>query len=38
MAGLGRGTRAVVDIARSLGSFGDRVPDIAELKLNESNM
>jgi hypothetical protein len=38
MAGLDRGTPAVVDIAHSLGSFGDKVLDTAELQRIESNM
>jgi hypothetical protein len=38
MAGLYRDILAVVDIARSLGSSGDKVPDTAELQWIESKM
>jgi hypothetical protein len=38
MAGLYKDTLAVVDIAHSLGSSGDKALDTAELQWIESNM
>lgn len=38
MTGLCKDTLAVVDIAHSLGSSGDKAPDTAELQWIESNM
>ena len=38
MAGLYKDTLAVVDIAHSLGSSGDKALDTAELQRIESNM